>query len=162
MDNDQCVRAAAEARARSLAEVRMDKTLGAKQAHTKSAENDGASTCHRQAIRPISLLRLSLLRFVDSKLPENPLWTWEFPLKTKILLESNPLKSRILVRRVAAGATNTYACAAPNTSAARRSTRRAGGAFLSSTRDLGSGCFPSHFDLTAPGHTDTFARSCLS
>ena len=29
-------------------------------------------------VRPISLLRLSMLRSVDSKLPENPLWTSEF------------------------------------------------------------------------------------
>ena len=29
-------------------------------------------------LRPIALLRLSLLRFVDSRIPRNPLWTWEF------------------------------------------------------------------------------------
>ena len=29
-------------------------------------------------LRPISLLWLSLLRFVDSEFPGNPLWTWEF------------------------------------------------------------------------------------
>ena len=55
----------------------------------------------KEAIRPISLLRLSLLRFVDSTLPGKSLWTWEFhPLNIKILLESDPLKSRILVRRL--------------------------------------------------------------
>ena len=30
------------------------------------------------AVRPISLLRLSLPRFVDSNFPGNSLWTWEF------------------------------------------------------------------------------------
>ena len=29
-------------------------------------------------VRPISVLRLSLLRFGDSNIPGNPLWTWEF------------------------------------------------------------------------------------
>ena len=57
-------------------------------------------------VRPISRISLSLLRFVDSirwlELPGNSLWTWEFhPLHFNILLESNPLKSRILVRRLA-------------------------------------------------------------
>ena len=34
--------------------------------------------------------------------PGNPLWTWEFrPLTFKILLESDPLKSRSLVRKLA-------------------------------------------------------------
>ena len=48
--------------------------------------------------RPVSLLRLSLLRLPDSKL----LFSGEFPtalgsppLKINIVLESNPLKSRI-------------------------------------------------------------------
>ena len=53
-------------------------------------------------LRPISLLRLSLLRFVGSKFPGNsPMDMRIPPLKLKILLESNPLKSRILVRRFA-------------------------------------------------------------
>ena len=30
------------------------------------------------SIRPVSLLRLSLLRFVDSTFSENSLWAWEF------------------------------------------------------------------------------------
>ena len=47
-------------------------------------------------------IRLSLLRLLDSKLPGNSLWAREFhPLKIKILLESNPLESRILMRRSA-------------------------------------------------------------
>ena len=50
-------------------------------------------------LRPISLLRLSLLRLPDSNIPGNPLWAWEFPpLRIKILLESEPPNSRILRR----------------------------------------------------------------
>ena len=38
-------------------------------------------------IRPISLLRISLLRFVDSNFPGNSLWTWEFHrLKLRLCL----------------------------------------------------------------------------
>ena len=55
-------------------------------------------------VRPIFLLRLSLLSFVDSKYPGNSTWTWAFhTLKTKILLESNPLKSRISVIEIGRG-----------------------------------------------------------
>ena len=40
-----------------------------------------------QELRPISIPRLSLLRFVDSKLQGNPLWTWEFhPLNLRFCL----------------------------------------------------------------------------
>ena len=58
----------------------------------------------------ISLPRISLLRFIDSRFPGNSLWAWEFhPLKLRlIMLESNPLKSRIAVQRLAVPA----ACAA--------------------------------------------------
>ena len=56
------------------------------------------NTC---CIRPISLLRLSLLRFVDSDFPEFPTDMRIPLLEIKIMLESNPLKSRILVRRLA-------------------------------------------------------------
>ena len=57
----------------------------------------------RPLIRPISLLRFSLLRFVDSTIPGDSLWTWKFhPLNLR-LLDSNPPKSRILIRRLAAG-----------------------------------------------------------
>ena len=50
----------------------------------------------------ILLLRSSLLRFVDSNLPGNSSWAWEFhPLGIKILFQSNPMKPRILVRRLA-------------------------------------------------------------
>ena len=53
--------------------------------------------------RPISLLRLSLLRLLDSDFPGNSLWAWEFqPFNIKILLESTPLRSTILVQRLAA------------------------------------------------------------
>ena len=53
-------------------------------------------------LHPISLLALSLPRFVNSTFPGNFLWACGIPpLKPKILLESNPLKSRILVRRLA-------------------------------------------------------------
>ena len=55
-----------------------------------------------RCIRPISLLRLSLLRFLDSKISgEFPVVMRIPPLRIKILLESNPPKSRILVRRLA-------------------------------------------------------------
>ena len=51
-------------------------------------------------IRPISLLRLSLLRTVDTTLPgEFPMGLRIPPLNIYIMLELNPLKSRILVRR---------------------------------------------------------------
>ena len=51
---------------------------------------------------PVSLLRLSLLRFVDPTFPGNsPMDMRLPPLKIKIPLESNPPKSRILVRRLA-------------------------------------------------------------
>ena len=41
-------------------------------------------------------------RIADSKSSRNSPWAWEFhPLKIKILLESNPPKSRILLRRSA-------------------------------------------------------------
>ena len=50
-------------------------------------------------MRPISLLRLYLLRFVDQDFPGN---SREFPpFKIKIMLESNPPKSRILVLKLA-------------------------------------------------------------
>ena len=53
-------------------------------------------------VRPISLLRLSLLRLLDSDFPGNSLMGLGIPpLKLKILLESNPLISRILVRSLA-------------------------------------------------------------
>ena len=67
------------------------------------AEHRGAAVAHAsEAIRPVSLLRLSLLRFVDSKFPGNefPVGARITPLKLKLLLESNPLKSRILARRL--------------------------------------------------------------
>ena len=54
-------------------------------------------------LRPISLLRLSLLRLLDSDSPGNfPMGMRIPPLTFKIKLESNPPKSRILVRRLAA------------------------------------------------------------
>ena len=53
-------------------------------------------------VRRVSLLRLSLLRFADSRFSgKTPMDMRIPPLKTKIMLESNPLKSRILVRRLA-------------------------------------------------------------
>ena len=52
--------------------------------------------------RPISLLRIALLRFVDSKFAgEIPLDMRIPPLRMNIMLESNPPNSRILVRRLA-------------------------------------------------------------
>ena len=58
----------------------------------------GCRVRHRaMPLHPISLLRLSkLLRFVDSKCPEKSLMEMRTPpLKLKIPLEPNPLKSRI-------------------------------------------------------------------
>ena len=53
-------------------------------------------------IHPISLLRISLLRFVDSRLPGNSLWTTGVPpLKIKIMIASNPPKSKVLLRSLA-------------------------------------------------------------
>ena len=58
-----------------------------------------------QSIRPISLLILSLLRFLDSNKNRRSLMDMRIPpLKTKIMPESGPLKSRILVWRLAVGA----------------------------------------------------------
>ena len=55
------------------------------------------------AVRPISLVRLPLLRFVASKLSGEFLLDMGIPpLRIQILHESDPLKSRILVRRLAA------------------------------------------------------------
>ena len=52
-------------------------------------------------LHPISLLRLSLLRFVDSTFPRKfPMDMRTQALKLKIMLESNPLKSRIVVQRL--------------------------------------------------------------
>ena len=42
-------------------------------------------------LRPISLLRISLLRFVDSELPGNSLWAWEFHRLKSILCLSRTL-----------------------------------------------------------------------
>ena len=52
------------------------------------------------ALRPISLLRSSLLRFADSDFPGNHTGLGVPPRNIKIMLESNPLKSRVLVRRL--------------------------------------------------------------
>ena len=53
-------------------------------------------------LRPVSLLMLSLLRLVDSNVPGDSLMDMRIPsLHIKILNESNPLKSRILVWRLA-------------------------------------------------------------
>ena len=53
-------------------------------------------------LRPISLLRSSLLRLLDSNFPGNsPMELGIPPLRVKITLESSPLKSRSLVRRLA-------------------------------------------------------------
>ena len=53
-------------------------------------------------LRPISLLTLSLLTLLGSNFPGVPLWAWEFhPLELRSMLESNPPKSRMLVRRLA-------------------------------------------------------------
>ena len=60
-----------------------------------------ASVLALASFRPISLLRLSMLRFTDSK-SRNCLRTRIRPLKSQILLEPNLLKSRIVVQRLAA------------------------------------------------------------
>ena len=54
--------------------------------------NVGACRPERSAaLRPISLLRISLLRFVDSIFPGNPLWTCEFhPLEFRFCLSQPP------------------------------------------------------------------------
>ena len=56
----------------------------------------------RMPVRPISLLRISLLRLLDSSFPGKfPIDMRIPPLSINILLESNPLKSRILIQRLA-------------------------------------------------------------
>ena len=43
------------------------------------------------AVRPISLLRFTLLGFVDSNFPGNPLWAWEFhPSILRLCLSQAP------------------------------------------------------------------------
>ena len=55
-----------------------------------------------RGLRTISLLRLSLLRFVDSNFPGNFPMDMRIPFRNiKIMLESDPLKFKILVRRLA-------------------------------------------------------------
>ena len=42
------------------------------------------------SVRPISLLSLSLLRLLDSNLPGDSLWAWEFhPLRLRVCLSQN-------------------------------------------------------------------------
>ena len=53
--------------------------------------------------RPISLLTLSLLRSLDSSFPRFPMGLGIPPLRIKLMPESNPLKSTMLVRRLAEG-----------------------------------------------------------
>ena len=54
----------------------------------------------KPALRPISPLRSPLLRSADSKLPgDSPMDMRIPPLNIKILLESSPLKSRIVVQQ---------------------------------------------------------------
>ena len=51
---------------------------------TRALDDEGAP---KEALRPISLLRLSLLRFLDSNFPASSLWTLEFnPLKFRFCL----------------------------------------------------------------------------
>ena len=58
-------------------------------------------TVRRLELRPISLLKLFLLRYVDSSFRGNSQGHESSTPKNQILLESNPLKFRILVRRLA-------------------------------------------------------------
>ena len=68
----------------------------------------GRPRCSSMSIRPISLLILSLLRLLDSKFPGNYVGLRIPPLQFKMMLESNPLKSIILVQRLAVQ--HTHAC----------------------------------------------------
>ena len=53
----------------------------------------------RVGVRSIRKHRVRKLRIIDYKLMGNSPWTWEFhPLKINNMIESNPLKSRFLVR----------------------------------------------------------------
>ena len=71
--------------------------------HRQGWRHQGLSASSKVRVRPASLLRLSLLRFVDSRFPGYSQKSLRIPpLKSKIVLESNPLRSRILVRRLAA------------------------------------------------------------
>ena len=57
---------------------------------------------HSYLLRPIPLLRISLLRLLDSSFLGNPPMDMRIPpLKNKICLNKTPLKSRISVRRLA-------------------------------------------------------------
>ena len=53
----------------------------------RSSACSSARASRINCLRPISLLSLSLLRFVDSTFPGNSLWPWEFhPLKLRFCL----------------------------------------------------------------------------
>ena len=78
-------------------------------------------------VRPISVLRWFLLRLLDSNFLGNSLWAWEFhPLEFKILLESNLLKSRILVRRLAVNASGAGHPQSPTIRLSRQTSRAEG------------------------------------
>ena len=86
----------------------------------------------------MSLLRLSLLRFARLKLSGKfPMGLGIPPLRIKFLLESKPLKSRILVRRLAVPPTaGPPAClpARPGGARPRRRLRLEGGLSCRSLR----------------------------
>ena len=51
---------------------------------TGRGDRRGAHRCACMRVRPISLLRLSLLRLLDSNFPGSPPWAWEFhPLRLR-------------------------------------------------------------------------------
>ena len=73
--------------------------------HTSSHNNSMITHNNRQdVLHPISLLTLSVLRLLDSIHSGNAPMDMIIPtLKFYIMLESNPLTSRILIRKLAVG-----------------------------------------------------------
>ena len=66
-----------------------------------NSNNNTSNNSNPTTLRPIPLLRLSLLTLLDSNFEEYALWDMRIPpLNFKILLDPNPLKSSILVRRL--------------------------------------------------------------
>ena len=67
----------------------------------RQARHLGLISEHLSNLRLVSILKISKLRFVDSDIPGNSLWARKFhPLEFQFLLESDPLKSRVLVRQI--------------------------------------------------------------
>ena len=80
----------------------------------------------RLEVRPVSILRISKLRFVDSAFPGSPLDMRIPPLNIKIMFDSRSLKSNILVQRLAVHTPETHNAPQTNTYLSYANDNRAG------------------------------------